>query len=167
MSCRLGKKILVVAVGNPDRADDGVGALVGARLAGLLPPGVALVVRTSDILGLIEDWAGCHALVCVDAAAPRGTPGRVHRIDLATTELPPGESFGSSHAFGLTEAIAIARELHVLPETVVIYAVEGKSFDGGASMTPAVAAAADDVAKRIVNEVGRLARIETEAPRHA
>jgi hydrogenase maturation protease len=162
-----GKKIIVVAIGNPDRADDGVGALVGARLAGLLPADVALVVRAGDILGLIEDWAGCDAVVCVDAAAPMGAPGRVRRIDLATTELPPGESFGSSHAFGLAEAIALARELRVLPDRVVIYAVEGERFDGAASMTPAVAAAVYDVAERIVNEVDRLSRIATKALSHA
>ena len=53
-------KILVVAIGNPDRADDGVGALVATRLAGRLPSDVALVGLTGDILSVIEDWACCR-----------------------------------------------------------------------------------------------------------
>jgi hydrogenase maturation protease len=149
-------KILVVAVGNPDRADDGVGALVGARLAGRLPPDTALIVRTGDILGLIEDWADSDALICIDAAEPMGAPGRIRRIDGATEDLPGGCSRASSHAFGLAEAIALARELRLLPEVVIVYAVEGGCFDAGALMTPAVDEAAFEVAERVASEVRQL-----------
>ncbi len=161
------KQIVVLGIGNPDRADDGVGAVVAARLAGRLPPGVTLVVRSGDILGLVEDWANCDALICADAAAPMATPGGIHRIDAASGELPRGAACTSSHAFGLAEAIALARELQTLPETVVVYAVEGTCFDGGAPMTPQVAAAVDEVAERIIEEVGRLNGIEIEVPFHA
>ncbi len=158
------KQIVVLGIGNPDRGDDGVGALVAARLAGRLPTGVALVVRCSDILGLVENWTNCDALICVDAAAPLGTPGRIHRIDATRGELPQAASCTSSHAFGLIEAIALASELQSLPETVVVYAVEGACFDGGAPMTPPVAAAVNEVAEWIIEEVGRLNGIEIEVP---
>ena len=153
-------KVLVVAIGNPDRADDGVGALVATRLAGRLPPDVALVARRGDILSLIEDWAGFDAVVCIDAIAPMEMPGRIHRIDAVAGDLPHGVSFASSHAFGLAEALALADALRSLPGTVVVYAVEGASFDGGAEMTPEVTAAATEVADRVVAEVGRLLRHE-------
>lgn len=154
------QKVLVVAIGNPDRADDGVGALVAAKLAERLPPDVSLVVRRGDILSLIEDWAGFDAVVCIDAVAPMERPGRIHRIDAGADELPHGASFASSHAFGLAEAIALAVALRSLPGTVIVYAVEGASFDGGAAMTPEVTAAAAEVADRVVAEVGRLRRHE-------
>jgi len=75
--------------------------------------------------------------------------------------LPQGASLPSSHAFGLAEAIALGRELQTLPKTVVIYAIEGACFDIGAPMTPEVASAVNEVAERIIEEVGRLSRIET------
>ena len=153
-------KVLVVAIGNPDRADDGVGALVAAELAGRLPPDVALIMRSGDILSVMEDWAGFDAVVCIDAVAPMEGPGRIHRIDAGAGELPHGVSFASSHAFGLAEAIALAGALRSLPGTVIVYAVEGASFDGGAEMTPEVTAAAAEVADRVVAEVGRLRRHE-------
>jgi hydrogenase maturation protease len=153
-------KVLVVAIGNPDRADDGVGALVAAELAGRLPPDVALTTRSGDILSLMEDWAGFDAVVCIDAVAPMERPGRVFRIDAGAGELPHDLSFASSHAFGLAEAIALADALKSLPGTVIVYAVEGASFDGGAEMTPEVGAAAAEVADRVVAEVGRLRRHE-------
>lgn len=159
------KRIIVLGIGNSDRADDGVGARVAARLAGRLPAEVTLVVRSGDILALVEDWASCDALVCVDAASPMGQPGRIYRFEAADGELPEGATLTSSHAFGLAEAIALARELQALPETVVIYTVEGACFDGGAPMTPQVVAAVNEVAGRIIEEVGRLN--ETELPSHA
>jgi hydrogenase maturation protease len=149
-------KVLVAAIGNPDRADDGLGALVATRLAGRLPPDVALVSRRGDILSLMEDWAGFDAVVCIDAAAPMEMPGRIHRIDAGTGELPRGVSFSSSHAFGLAEAIALAAALRSLPGTVIVYAIEGASFESGGAMTPEVTAAAAEVADRVVAEVGRL-----------
>lgn len=153
-------KVLVVAIGNPDRADDGVGALVATRLAGRLPSDVALVSRSGDILSLVEDWACFDAVICIDAAAPMGVAGRIHRIEAGAGELPCGVSFASSHAFGLAEAIALGGALRSLPGTVIVFAVEGVSFVDGSAMTPAVTAAASEVADRVVAEVGRLRRDE-------
>ncbi len=148
-------RILVAAVGNPDRGDDGVGPLVARKLVGRLPPEAKLVVRSGDMMSLIEDWSGCDALICVDAAAARDTPGRIHRVDLATETLPPDLSFTSSHAFGVAEAIELARVLDMAPKKIVIYAVEGCCFDAGAPFTSAVASAASEVADCVAAEVYR------------
>ncbi|ACB94161.1 hydrogenase maturation protease [Beijerinckia indica] len=149
-------KILVVGLGNPDRGDDGIGAAVIQSLTGRLPPDVALLMKRGDILSLIEEWSGINALICVDASAPMGTPGRIHRIDAAAGISPSDVSFTSSHAFGLAEVIALGQTLQLLPEVAIVYAIEGATFDNGAPMTPIVAAAARDVANRIVVEVERL-----------
>ncbi|MGO9674337.1 MAG: hydrogenase maturation protease [Methylocella sp.] len=150
------RKVLVAGLGNPDRCDDGVGAMVAQNLVGRLPPDVALLTRRGDMISLIDDCAGFDALVCVDAAGPMTAPGRISRIDLATSELPQDSLFMSSHAFGLAEAIALARTLQIAPKHIIVYAVEGCCFEGGAPMTPEVAAAAFVVADFVVGEVGRL-----------
>lgn len=165
--CGAPRRVLVVGMGNPDRGDDGVGARVVRSIAGQLPADVSLVVRTGDVLSLIEDWAGFDALVCVDAAAPATLPGRVHRINLASEQLVREMSFTSSHAFGVAEAIELARALGLAPREMVVYAIEGACFDRGAPITPEVAAAADEVAGRVVAEVERLRRTVTEIEPHA
>lgn len=157
------RKVLVVAIGNPDRGDDGVGALVATRIAGRLPPNVTLLFRSGDILSLVEEWSGFDALVCVDAAVPMGAPGCIHRIDAAAGELLRDISVTSSHAFGLAEAIALARTLRSLPETAIVYAIEGASFGEGVAVTPEVVAAAAEVADRVVAEVDWLRRNEMGA----
>lgn len=161
------RKILVLGLGNPDRGDDGVGAMVVRALGGRLPADIVLLSRNGDMLSLIEEWAGFDALVCVDAAAPKGTPGRIHRIDLTVEDLPPDASFTSSHALGLAEAIALARTLQAAPWDIIVYAVEGSCFAGGAPVTPVVAAAAGVVAGRIITEVGRLRGSPVAAAGHS
>ena len=152
------RRILVACIGNPDRGDDGIGPLVAAKLEGQLPGQAALIVRRGDMLALAEDFADCGALVCVDAAAPMTSPGQIHRIDLTTEELPRELLSASTHGFGLADAIELARALGRAPEIIVIYAVEGASFDAGAALTHEVAAAADETARLVAAEVGRLSR---------
>lgn len=154
----IARMVLVAAIGNQDRGDDGLGPLVAARLAGRLPAGVDVMTRSGDMLALIEDWASADALVLVDAAAALTAPGRIHRIDLATSELPRELALASTHAFGLADAIALARAIGRAPAHIIVFAVEGARFEAGAPMTPEVAAAADTVAMRIVAEAASLRR---------
>jgi hydrogenase maturation protease len=152
------RSVRVIGIGNPDRGDDGVGALVVGELAGHLPADVSLLVRSGDMMNLGDDMAGIDALVCIDASAPMGEPGRIRRVDLATGALERDMSFASSHAFGLADAIALAQALGVASKDIVVYAIEGACFDTGAPITPAVTTAAQTVAGQVVTEVHRLRR---------
>ncbi|MDR3473106.1 MAG: hydrogenase maturation protease [Devosia sp.] len=149
-------RLMVVGIGNPDRGDDGFGALVVKQLEGRLTPDVALLARAGDLMSLIEEWAGIDALVCVDATAPMGSPGRVFRLDVSVDEIPRDLASTSSHGLGLPEAVALARTLGTAPGRVIVYAVEAAGFEIGAPMTPAVAAAAGAVADLVAGEVRRL-----------
>lgn len=147
------RKILVACLGNPDRGDDGVGALVAQALKGRLPADVPLMTRSGDMLSLIDDWRGVDGVVCIDAAEVMGTPGRIRRIDLGRETLPADMAVTSGHAVGLAEAVQLARTLGLAPAEIIVYAVEGGCFDGGAAMSAAVAQAVDEVARRVIEEV--------------
>jgi len=161
------RKVLVACLGNPDRGDDGVGAAVAQALKGKLPADVILMTRSGDMLSLIDDWSGVDAVVCVDAAATMETPGRIHRIDLKTESLPANMAVTSGHAFGLAEAVQLARTLGLAPAEIVVYAVEGGCFEGGAEMTAAVTGAVAEVARLVIEEVRLLRQSVTEMNAHA
>lgn len=151
------RRVLVVGVGNPECGDDGAGPWLAALLADRLPDGAAVRIRTADMLALVDDCAGCDAMVCIDCAVSGAAPGTVHRIDLAAAApLPPSPNTWSSHGFGLGEALGLARALGRLPTTVTVYAIEGCAFAPGDVMTPAVRQAASALAESIVVEVGLL-----------
>jgi hydrogenase maturation protease len=105
---------LVAAIGNPDRGDDGLGPAVARRLRGRVRPGVRILERSGDTLALIEDWSGVPYVILVDAMAPLGAPGRVHRLDLTDSPLSIGFAADSTHAFGVAETVAHqCRLIHV------------------------------------------------------
>jgi len=158
MSAETHIKILVACLGNPDRADDGIGALTANELRKDLPPSMTLLCRHGDMAALIEDMEGFDALICVDASAPAGEPGRIHRIDAKSDALIWATFQPSSHDFGVWEAISLARELGRAPAEIILYAVEGQCFEIGAAMTPEVAASAGRVATLVLAEAERLRR---------
>ena len=161
------RKILVIGAGNPDRGDDGIGAMVARRLAQRLPGDVAVLTRSGDMLSLIDDWAAFDAVFCIDAAAAAGAPGRIHRIDLTAGALPREIALTSSHAFGLAEAVELAQALGLALPRIIVYAVEGRCFDAGAQMTPEIAAAAGVVSDRIIDEIRAMRQEAGEVAAHA
>jgi len=147
--------VLVAAIGNPDRGDDGFGPAVADRLRGRVSAGVRVIECGGDVLSLIEEWAGFSAVLVVDVAAPIGRPGRIHRLDLHGPSPLVTFARGSTHAFGIAEAVELARILGRLPRCVVVYLVEGERFDIGARLSPAVNDAVDRVAENILAELSR------------
>ena len=59
----------------------------------------------------------------------------------------------STHALSLPEAIELARSLEQLPSNVVLYGIEGLSFEHGNTLTPTVTRAADEAVRRILSEL--------------
>lgn len=156
-------RVLVVGIGNPDRGDDGIGPLVVRQLIGRVSRDVAIIERSGDALALIDDWEGRDAVILVDAAAPGGTPGSIHRIDLLRDVLPPELSLSSTHGFGVAEAVGLADALDLLPAQVIAYAIEGANFDAGAPISPQVAAVTAEVADRVAAELTQMAGIRDHA----
>ena len=154
------RDILVIGLGNPDCGDDGLGPMVARKLADGDCAGARVMARAGDALALIEDWADCETVLLVDAAAAISRPGSIHRIDLAIEALAPGLSLSSTHAFGMADAIGLARTLDMLPPHIIVYAVEGASFAPGEPMSAEVAAAADEVTRRIIHELHCLREVD-------
>ena len=158
--------VLVVAIGNPDRGDDGFGPGVAQRLRGRVPPTARILERGGDALALIEDWDGIPSVIVIDAMAPINEPGQVHRFDLTDSPLPIGFAPSSSHAFGVAETVELARSLGRFPRCLIAYLVEGEQFGTGAPLSLAVAEAVGDVAERIVSEVSTILKVKGNG-RHA
>jgi hydrogenase maturation protease len=147
---------MVVGVGNEDRGDDAIGPAVVRSLSHILPGSVTLRCRGGDLMSLIEEWDGFDTVICIDAGEPQRCPGRIERLDLSREPLPGTPALVSSHAYGLSDTIELARALGGLPNETIVYAIEGASFALGTDLSPMVVAAMPEVVHLVTNEVVQL-----------
>jgi hydrogenase maturation protease len=157
------RRVVVVGVGNAYRGDDGVGLAAAGRVRGRVADTVDVLVCEAEPSRLIEAWEGADAAVVVDAVSSGAAPGTLHRHDASVEALPSRAFRSSTHAFGLGEAIELARALGTLPARVVVLGVEGGDFTAGRGLSPPVAAAVERVAEAVLDELAELDR-RTEEP---
>jgi hydrogenase maturation protease len=143
---------LVIGIGNGLRGDDAAGPMVVGLLNRRLGEEVA-VVSGGDVAELTTLWEGRAAVVVVDAMTSGRPPGTVARYDAVAGSLPVQGFGGSSHAFGLVEAIELSRALGTLPAKLVIYGIELASAAIGSAPSPAVVAAVQVVVEAIAAEI--------------
>jgi hydrogenase maturation protease len=155
-SCRR----IVIGIGNRDRGDDAAGCSVVKLLRDTLPPDIELAEHDGDVSALISRLDGVAAAFLVDACTSGTPPGTVHRFNVAAAPLPQATFGLSTHGLGLAAAVELARAIGGLPPQCIVYAIEGSSFEMGAPLSPAVAAAAKDVAVRLRAELAVKARQE-------
>ncbi len=144
---------VVIGVGNEFRRDDGAGPAVIARLQGLAPPGVRLVVTDGEPTRLIDAWTGADLAVVVDAVrADPPEPGRIHRFVVDRPGAGPGRA-ASSHGLGFDDAIRLAVALDRMPGRLIVHAIEAADLCQGPGLTPPVAAAVGTVARAVLDDL--------------
>jgi len=147
---------LVIGVGHPDRGDDDAGRAVARLLkARALPEDVSVIETDGEAGKLIDLFGDADVAVLVDAGlSGTAAPGTIHRIDAHTEDLPRPMFAMSSHAIGLVESVELARTLDVLPARCIVVAIEAKTFELGAGMSPEVAAVLEQAACVVLKELG-------------
>lgn len=128
----------LIGIGNRFRRDDGAGLEVVRRLRLAHPPGVRLIEEEGDPASLIEAWSSVDEALVIDGISSGSAPGRLHRFDVTDAPLPAEIFNRSTHSLGLPEAIELARELDRLPTRLIVYAIEGESFETGEGLSDPV-----------------------------
>ena len=148
-------RTLVLALGNPLRGDDGVGAAVLAALAELpdLPGGVTLLEGGTPGLETVLLLEGYARAIVVDAADMGRQPGAWARFTPADVSLGTGAG-GNLHSAGLAEALALGGALGILPAEIVIYGVQPALVGWEPGLSDDVRAAVPEVCRAIRQEVG-------------
>jgi hydrogenase maturation protease len=96
----------------------------------------------------------------VDAVESGAEPGTLVRFDASELAIPARMFRTSTHAFGVGDAIELARVLGRLPARVVVYGVEGAEFAAGVGLSPAVEAAIEPTAAAVLEDLHRALREE-------
>ena len=132
------KLLSLIGIGNRFRRDDAAGLEVVRRLRLAHPPGVILIEEEGEPASLIESWSTADEALVVDGISSGSEPGRLHRFDVTDAPLPAEIFNPSTHSMGLPEAVELARELDRLPRRLVIYGIEGETFEAGEGLSDPV-----------------------------
>ena len=92
-------------------------------------------------------------VVVVDAVSSGSVTGTIHRFDALLQSLS-GQIFNvSTHAFGLVEAVEMARALKQLPARFIILGIEGNQFEMGTKLSADVRKAVSRAVDCVLEEV--------------
>lgn len=143
---------LVLALGNPLRGDDGVGAAVlGYLESGVLPPGVTLLDGGTPGLEtalIIRDY---RQVIIIDAADMGAAPGTWRQFSPSHGRLLEDTQAlrGTLHRAGLAEALALAEALGILPPEIVIYGVQPEIIGWEPGLSDSVRAVVPQIGRKI------------------
>lgn len=144
---------LLIGIGNPWRGDDAAGVAVIRKLRERGAPGAMLAEHSGEGASLMELWAGAETVILVDAVRSGAEPGAIHRFEIPPDSIPARVFAASTHAFGPAQAIELARLLGRLPRRLIVYGIEGESFEAGTAPSPRVAMAVEGLAERLAREL--------------
>jgi len=143
---------LVLGIGNPILADDGVGIKVARKLKKGNPE--LEVIETSETgIALLDLIVGFDKLIIIDSIkTEKGKPGDLYKLDLE--DLRPAKDLSSSHGIGIATAFELGKELgYEMPEHISIYAVgikDNSTF--GEDCTQEVEAKIPSITLQIIKE---------------
>jgi len=127
--------VLVIALGNPDRGDDGAPIVVAERLRS--EASVVLAGRPGP--GLLHLLPPHGRFILVDVTATGSVPGTIRSLPLDSLDpLSLPDSRISSHGFGPGETLVLARALGIESQQGWFVGVEGEAFGLGAGFSRAV-----------------------------
>jgi hydrogenase maturation protease len=146
--------VLVIGVGNAYRSDDAVGLVVARLLQERAPDRVTVREGSGEGAALMAAWEGAGVVILIDAVGAGAAPGTVYRLEARAEPIPAKFFHYSTHAFGVAEAIELARALGQLPPRLIVYGIEGGNFQAGTGLSAAVGRAAQGVVERVLRELG-------------
>jgi hydrogenase maturation protease len=150
------QRLLILGLGNPMMADDGIGHEVVSRLERCaLPEYVRLFAVDGDVLTLTDLWKGEPVVWLVDAVSSNQPVGVLHVYEhLELLKLQPGGL--STHHQNLADVLRWI--LHARPEMAAVwfrlYGIEAGVVRPGQRLSRVVEAAVT----RLVDEIGEASR---------
>ena len=154
---------VVLALGNPLRGDDGVGAAVLSALESR-PGIVATTFVDGGTPGLetVLVLQGYRRAIILDAADMGKEPGTWRRFTPDEVGRPPRTLAQSVHEAGLAEALSLGAALGTLPESIVIYGIQPGTIGWQPGLTRRVEAAIPAVVDAVIDDLCGALRLNDE-----
>ena len=147
-------KMVIVGIGHPHRGDDAVGTLAIEYLRQMLPAHIPTQTCLGDMASLLDLFQQFETVYLIDAMVTNeNTPGTLFRLNEVELATIASQCRTSTHAFDLGQTIDMARSLEMLPKQLVLFGIEARQFEAGATLSPAVKQALPRLVEMIIKEL--------------
>jgi hydrogenase maturation protease len=136
--------IVLVGIGMPLRGDDGAGPAAVQTWMHAHPetarnPRIHVIQTGSPGVEILSHWESAEAVLLVDAVQTGMPAGSIRIFDPIPDSLPTSPAEKSAHGFGISQTIALAKQLqHPLPDRLILIGVEAGQFTIGAGLSEEV-----------------------------
>lgn len=146
-------RIIIAAIGNVLKGDDGVGSHIIKKMAKMiLPRQVELVELGTSAFDLLSYDLAAEHLIIIDAIDIDAEPGTIHRLNIADIPIPSGNKV-SMHEISVIDLLDAMNR----PANVIIIGVQPDDIHSWSlQLSSAVAQAVPRVVEIVLAEVDRL-----------
>ncbi len=153
------KPVIVIGLGNPLMADEGIGSALVAALAEKTQAGT---LPTDDVeyldggcggMYLLHSIAGRHKVILIDCAKMGLAPGTMRRFtpdDVATVKQMTHLSL---HEVDILRVIELARMLDQCPDEIVIFGIQPQTIELQMHLTDTLQQRLPEYISQIVQEI--------------
>jgi hydrogenase maturation protease len=151
------KAVVVLGLGNPLMADEGIGVRLVERLMQVADryPSVDFIDAGTGGMSVLHLLAGRRKAVLIDCALMGGEPGAIERFTCEQVHSRKVLAHQSLHEADLMHVISMARQLGEAPEEIVVFGIQPEAVEPRDSLSPALHDRIEEYVTRVLQELDR------------
>lgn len=152
------KAVVVLGLGNPLMADEGIGVCLIERLTQVADryPSVDFIDAGTGGMSVLHLLAGRRKAVLIDCALMDAEPGVIKRFTCEQVQSRKVLSHQSLHEADLMHVISLAKQLGEAPEEIVIFGIQPLAVEPRDSLSPVLGARIEEYVALVLQELERL-----------
>jgi hydrogenase maturation protease len=150
------KPVVVLGLGNPLMADEGIGVFLVERLLESADkyPGVDFVDAGTGGFSILYQVEDRRKAIMIDCAFMDEPPGTIKRFTPEEVQSVKVLAHQSLHEADLMQIIALARQLGQAPDEIVIFGIQPERIEPGLGLSQTLMEKIDEYISMIRHELG-------------
>jgi hydrogenase maturation protease len=151
------KDIVVLGLGNPLMADEGIGVEIVSRLARMAGkfPSVEFVDAGTAGLSILHKLSGRRKAIIIDCCVMGAVPGTAAAFTPADVASVKKLSHFSLHEVDILHVLELARSLGDCPDEVIIFGIEPVTIEQKESLSTELAERLDSYVAMVFDQLTR------------
>ncbi len=152
----MAKPVVVLGLGNPLMADEGIGVCLVERLLASADqyPGVDFVDAGTGGFSILYQIEDRRKAIVIDCAFMDEPPGTIKRFTPEEVQSVKVLAHQSLHEADLMQIIAMARQLGQAPDEIVIFGIQPQRVEPGLGLSRTLMERIDEYISIICHELG-------------